>query len=137
MITGVNHLTLAVADLERAFDFYVDVLGCQPVARWSNGAYLTAGDTWLALVLDPSTQPLERGTYSHIAFSCPRQDFGALVEALRAAGCRAWSDNVTEGDSFYFQDSDGHQLEIHVGDLASRLAAMKQDPWDSFTFYED
>ena len=40
---GLNHLTLAVADLDRAFDFYVEVLRCRPRARWARGAYLSAG----------------------------------------------------------------------------------------------
>ena len=31
MITGINHLTLAVRDLERSFDFYTRVVGLQPV----------------------------------------------------------------------------------------------------------
>ncbi len=38
MITGINHATFAVEDLQVSFDFYVKILGCQPVARWSGGA---------------------------------------------------------------------------------------------------
>ena len=58
MITGVNHITLAVTDLARSFDFYVRVL-------------------------------------------------------------------------------DGHRLEIHVGDLGTRLAAMKARPWTAIEFFEE
>lgn len=29
MITGLNHITLAVRDLERPFDFYADILGAE------------------------------------------------------------------------------------------------------------
>ncbi|NER81640.1 MAG: hypothetical protein F6K42_19165 [Leptolyngbya sp. SIO1D8] len=34
MITGLNHITLAVSDLEASFTFYTNVLDCQPLARW-------------------------------------------------------------------------------------------------------
>lgn len=43
MITGINHLTLAVRDLERSFDFYTRVMGLQPVVKWSQGA-IHSGD---------------------------------------------------------------------------------------------
>ncbi|MEM9009104.1 MAG: VOC family protein [Cyanobacteria bacterium P01_F01_bin.86] len=49
MIQGRNHITLAVSDVETAFTFYREVLGCQPLARWQRGAYLLAGDLWLCL----------------------------------------------------------------------------------------
>ena len=137
MITGVNHITLAVSDLDRSFDFYVRALGCKPVARWDTGAYVTAGDSWVALVVDGATRPAQRSDYSHIAFSCAQKDFAALVGVLRAEGCSSWSSNSSEGDSFYFTDPDGHKLEIHVGDLGSRLQAMKAQPWGDIQFFQE
>lgn len=123
MVGSLNHVTFAVSDIERSFRFYTNVLECRPVARWENGAYLTAGDTWIALVL--SDGPIDvRTDYSHIAFSCTQAAFPELRTKLEAAS-RAWSENTTEGDSFYFLDPDGHRLEIHVGDLKSRLAVMR------------
>lgn len=134
-IQGLNHLTLSITDLERSFAFYVDLLGCRPVARWSRGAYLETDDLWLALVVDTRIGETRRPDYSHIAFSCAPDDFPALQTALQQAGAAAWSENESEGDSYYFCDPDGHKLEIHVGDLASRLAHMKAHPWDAITFY--
>lgn len=32
----------------------------------------------------------------------------------------------SEGQSFYFLDPDGHKLELHVGDLASRLVQCRE-----------
>jgi len=52
MIGGVNHITLSVRDVDRSFGFYVETLGAKPLARWSKGACLLAGDLWLCLVLD-------------------------------------------------------------------------------------
>lgn len=53
MSTGINHITLSVRNLEESFLFYTQVLGFRPLAKWPNGAYLLAGDVWIALVLDP------------------------------------------------------------------------------------
>jgi len=40
MITGINHLTLSVHDLDESIDFYYNLLGCKMHARWDRGAYL-------------------------------------------------------------------------------------------------
>lgn len=135
MISGLNHITLAVSDLERSFDFYSRLLGFQPVARWAKGAYLEAGELWLALILDPDFRDHERPDYSHIAFACSAKDFSSLSETLGREGYASWSENRSEGDSYYFKDPDGHKLEIHVGDLASRLKAMKDKPWGEIEFF--
>jgi catechol 2,3-dioxygenase-like lactoylglutathione lyase family enzyme len=37
MISGVNHITLSVRDVDRSFGFYVETLGAKPLARWSKG----------------------------------------------------------------------------------------------------
>jgi hypothetical protein len=34
-------------------------------------------------------------------------------------------------------DPDGHKLEAHVGDLASRLAACRQRPYAGMKFFDD
>ncbi len=56
MIQGVNHVTLAIRDVEASFAFYTQVLGFRPVAKWPKGAYLLAGDTWIALQQDVQTR---------------------------------------------------------------------------------
>ena len=70
MVTGLNHVTLSVVDLDRAFRFYSEALGLRPVARWYKGAYFTAGDSWICLTLesDLSERSLNP-TYDHIAFT--------------------------------------------------------------------
>lgn len=42
MIESINHVTLAVRDLNESFNFYINVLGCLPLARWEKGIYLPA-----------------------------------------------------------------------------------------------
>jgi catechol 2,3-dioxygenase-like lactoylglutathione lyase family enzyme len=135
MITGLSHITLSVRDLPRSFDFYVGVLGCKPLARWPKGAYLAAGGVWLALVVEPVTRNGPLPEYTHIAFRVDRSTFDGMAARIRAAGTAIFQDNATEGDSLYFLDPDGHKLEIHVGDLDSRLASAKRNPRPGLEFF--
>ena len=129
MTRGINHITLAVVDVERSFEFYTQILGFKPITKWGRGAYLESGDTWIALTLDPRVADARRPDYSHIAFTCTSSDYRSLRKRLLEYGCVEWSQNRSEGDSFYFLDPDGHKLEIHVGDLESRLGSMREKQW--------
>jgi catechol 2,3-dioxygenase-like lactoylglutathione lyase family enzyme len=127
-ILGPSHLTLAVRSIERSVDFYVGVLGCQPAARWPVGAYLSAGGFWLALVEDKKTRSDPLPQYTHFAFHVSAEGFAVLAERIRNSGAQIFQENETEGESLYFLDPDGHKLEIHVGDLQSRLDHARQHP---------
>ena len=137
MINGVNHITLSAGDIERSFRFYAETLGAKPLARWSRGAYLLAGDVWLCLTLDDQTRSAPPLEYCHIAFSVPAAGFDDAAARIRASGAAIWQANRSEGASLYFLDPDGHKLEIHVGDWRTRLAAMKLDPWEPNIRYFD
>ncbi|WP_085694327.1 MULTISPECIES: fosfomycin resistance glutathione transferase [unclassified Pseudomonas] len=137
MLTGLNHLTLAVTDLERSLAFYRDVLGLRAEATWDAGAYLSLPGLWLCLSLDPERNPEPAADYTHYAFGLDEADFLPFVQRLRAANVREWRDNRSEGASFYFLDPDGHKLEAHVGDLASRLAACRQEPYAGMRFFNE
>lgn len=89
---------------------------------------------WLCLSLDPSRREPVTPDYTHHAFSVA--DFASAAATRRAAGVKEWKDNCSEGDSLYFLDPDGHRLEIHHGDLASRLATCRQQPYRDMQFYD-
>jgi catechol 2,3-dioxygenase-like lactoylglutathione lyase family enzyme len=135
MLTGLNHLTLAVTDLPRSVSFYHDLLQLRLDATWDHGAYLSLPGLWLCLSLDPLRPSAPAAEYTHAAFTVGASDFTALVQRLRAAGVVEWRDNRSEGASFYFLDPDGHKLEAHVGDLASRLQACRSKPYAGMKFY--
>lgn len=121
MLTGLNHITLAVNKLERSLIFYVDLLGFTIVTTWQQGAYLSLGDLWLCLIVEPTSYSND---YSHIAFSISQKDFSAFCQKLLHANIKTWQENQSEGDSLYILDPDSHKLEIHVGSLETRLKAM-------------
>ncbi|RVT85620.1 glutathione transferase [Rhodobacteraceae bacterium CCMM004] len=119
-VTGINHVTLCVADLERSVAFYEHGLGAALRHRWDRGAYLEVGTLWLCLELADRVSP--RDDDSHIAFGCRDAEFDAAAARLTALAPE-WKENRSEGRSVYVLDPDGHKLELHMGDLASRLAA--------------
>src|SRR5262245_50599022 len=117
-MSGINHLTWTVTDIETSFAFYVDVLGFKPVMKCTWSAYFLAGEVWISVVTG------ERRTdtrYDHIAFQVNRADYAALVSRLIVAKAPVWKENQSEGDSFYFLDPSGNKFEIHYSDLAARI----------------
>lgn len=126
-VSGLNHLTLAVTELDRSIAFYRDLLGCELRAHWGDGAYLEAGPLWLCLSRDPAAAEAQRGDYTHYAFDIADEHFGELSARIREQAT-IWKDNRSEGASLYFLDPDGHRLELHSGTLASRLAHYRAHP---------
>ena len=133
-VTGLNHVTLAVQQLARSISFYVQVLGLRPLARWSRGAYLSAGEDWVALIEDQRCLGAGPADYTHIAFTVDAGQFEELSRRIIDSGATIWQENQSEGPSLYFLDPDGHRLEIHVTDLAARLHHARLFPWDRIDF---
>ncbi len=134
-IDALNHITLSVSNLERSFAFYHDVMGFKPLVKWDKGAYFLVGDLWFCLVENLNTK-LAAG-YTHYAFSVSKEQFSGLVSNLESQGCEPFQKNASPGDSFYFKDPDGHQLEIHAGTYTDRLKAKKENPgtWKDVTWF--
>ncbi|AVY96473.1 glutathione transferase [Lelliottia sp. WB101] len=137
MLQSLNHLTLAVSNLQTSVAFWRDLLGLSLHAQWDTGAYLTCGDLWLCLSFDETRDyvPPNESDYTHYAFSVAPADFESFSHRLEQAGVTVWKSNKSEGASFYFLDPDGHKLELHVGDLAARLAACREKPYAGMQFY--
>lgn len=136
MLSGLNHLTLAVLDLDRSVEFYRSAIGCRLHATWRSGAYLSLGDLWLCLSLDPSRNSQPAPDYTHYSLSVEGDKFDIFLERLRNHRVVQWRENRSEGNSFYFLDPDGHKLEIHVGDLDSRLAQCRLLPYEGMRFFD-
>lgn len=69
MLQSLNHLTLAVSNLQSSLTFWRDLLGLQLHAEWGTGAYLTCGDLWLCLSYDVSRSYVapQKSDYTHYA----------------------------------------------------------------------
>ena len=125
-IVGLNHITIAVSEVQRSLEFYTHVLGFNGIVQWDGGAYLSCNNVWLCLSLD---EPSPANDYSHIAWSVEADDFATLKHKILNAGAREWKHNKSEGDSLYFCDPDGHKLEVHAGSLQSRLESLTKAPY--------
>jgi catechol 2,3-dioxygenase-like lactoylglutathione lyase family enzyme len=136
MLTGLNHLTLAVQDLDRSVDFYRRLLGMRLRARWDAGAYFSLDVLWLCLSLDPLKAAGPSPDYTHFAFGIEQDNFDQFLHRLRSNGVTEWRQNGSEGDSLYFLDPDGHKLEAHVGNLDSRLAQCRILPYSGMHFFD-
>ncbi|AWK85824.1 VOC family protein [Azospirillum thermophilum] len=132
---GLNHLTLAVSDLDRSLGFYRDLLGFRLRARWPAGAYLEAGPLWLCLSVDPQASRAVRCDYTHVAFDVAAEGFAGLAERVRAVA-PLWRENRSEGCSLYVLDPDGHRLELHVGSLDSRLEDYRRRRPEGMVLYD-
>jgi catechol 2,3-dioxygenase-like lactoylglutathione lyase family enzyme len=128
VISGLNHVTFSVSNLDQSIRFYADLLGLRLVARWDKGAYLVAGRDWVALNVDPNVRLGPLPEYSHTAFTVSEASFNGLVQRLQDAQVRSWQQNRSPGASFYLLDPDGHKLELHVSDLNRRLEAVMKNP---------
>jgi catechol 2,3-dioxygenase-like lactoylglutathione lyase family enzyme len=94
--------------------------------------YLCLGNLWFCLSAD-SVASLE--DYTHYAFSIRSEDFDVFANRLKTSGVTAWKINKSEGKSIYFLDPDGHKLEIHDGDLDSRLSECRKHPYGKMEFF--
>ena len=135
MIVGINHITISIFDLEKSFNFYTQILGCQPLAKWKKGAYLLAGELWLCLSVDCHTRCQVLPEYSHIAFTVTPEEFGNYCQKITELNIKLWKENTSEGDSLYLLDPDGYKLELHVGNWQTRLAAIRQQPYEDLVFF--
>lgn len=123
MIKGMNHITLAVKDINKSFRFYSEILGLKPLVKWDKGAYFLTDDFWFYLNVDELHQPTVG--YTHYAFTVNPQDFDNMSQQIINSGATVFKDNTSPGDSLYFLDPDGHKLEIHTGNWKSRVDAKK------------
>lgn len=125
MITGLNHITISVRSLEESFSFYKDVLGFKPKVKWDKGAYFEAGNLWFVIYEDVNVRDNELSEYTHFAFSVAQANFKSMSKRIVESKAKIFQKNSSEGDSLYFLDPNGHKLEIHCGDMESRLNHYK------------
>ncbi len=125
MIISMNHITLAITNIHKSFEFYREVLGLRPLVKWDKGAYFLVGDFWFCLNVDKNRQV--NPCYTHYAFTVTKEQFDKLRDAIIACGAKIFKENTSPGDSLYFLDPDGHKLELHVGNWQNRIKAKKAD----------
>ena len=124
-ITGINHITFSVSDLEKSCEFYEKVFGLKPVYEWKQGVYYDLCGYWLALNEERDIPRNDiKYSYTHMAFSVPEEDFNLILECFekyKIAYSLGRVRDIREKKSVYFEDPDGHKFEFHCGTMKGRL----------------
>ncbi len=117
MINGINHINISVADIERSFLFYKNILEFKPLCKSEGSAYFLVGSPddpgclWFSLDLDRNASRKPSPCNTHFAFSVDDKDFEALCQRITQSGAKVFKDNTSPGKSLYFLDPDDHKCE--------------------------
>jgi catechol 2,3-dioxygenase-like lactoylglutathione lyase family enzyme len=127
-LEGIDHVALAVRDVELSAKWYIDVLGFERKheGMW-NGTPVFIGQGATAIALFPARNHDSKTTARtakidmlHLAFRADRRNFLAAQKELKEGGIRFEFQDHEISHSIYFRDPDGHQLEITTYDLQHR-----------------
>jgi catechol 2,3-dioxygenase-like lactoylglutathione lyase family enzyme len=116
---GLDHVAVAVTDIERSRRFYEEVVGLEREhEEWDIPVVMAAGGSGVALFpadahtgANDDAEPPEIRLL-HIAFRLDRQGFDAARDGLANMGVEARFSDHGIAHSLYFTDPDGHQLEL-------------------------
>src|SRR5271165_5136433 len=117
---GFLHITISVTDLDRAMEFYRDVIGCEPVNENPIMRFMRSGDDLFVLAQtgrhvrpNPEAKPDAWTTLFHHAFIIDADDFDDAKRQLEAKGIE-YADCTRHGHPtfpgrrhLYFYDPDG------------------------------
>ena len=129
-VEGIDHVAMSVRDVERATQWYIDVLGFKRLHQgmW-DGVPVFIGKGTTALALFPirpeheskGTDGPERESKGvrmlHLALRANRKNFLAAQDELKRRGIRFEFQDHEISHSIYFRDPDGHRLEITTYEL--------------------
>lgn len=124
-LEGIDHVALSVRDIERAAQWYVDILGFEKryADVWGGvPTFVGKGTTAIALFPARDRDSENSGTRTesrmlHLAFRANRKSFLAPQEELKRRGIKFGFQDHEISHSIYFHDPDGHELEITTYEL--------------------
>jgi len=124
-VEGIDHVAMSVSDVERAAQWYIDVLGFKRLheGMWDGvPVFIGRGTTALALfpIRANERSISDRGGIRmlHLAMRANRKNFLAAQEELKQRGIRFEFQDHEVAHSIYFRDPDGYRLEITTYELA-------------------
>ena len=117
-VSGLDHVAIPVSDMERSIRWYRTMFGLERrfEKEWgTEPAFLCAGGTCIALLSDggrlPETSP---PTVRHFCFRTDEEAFGRALAELESSAIPFSLDDHGVSRSLYFQDPDGHWIEVTV-----------------------
>ena len=122
MQISINHIAIAVTDLEESEAFYRDVIGLKQIPEpfgLGMHAWFQIGDSQLH-VIRGATERRERNKYNHLCFSV--SDMDQFIDRITSHGVEFsdWDMNpgqittrVDGVQQIYFTDPDGYWIEVN------------------------
>src|SRR4051812_48369116 len=125
-LEAIDHIALSVRDVERSAQWYMDVLGFERLHGdvWKVPAFLGKNDAAIALFPlrerrpQSSSSPPAPIRVLHFAFRTNRSNFLKAQEDLRKHKIQFEFQDHEISHSIYFDDPDGHEIEITTYELA-------------------
>ena len=106
--SSLNHVSLAVSDVDRSQGFYQQLLGLEVVSQQDNGINLGLGDSFLRLYdIDGAPRP------HHFCIGVDGFELKEVAEQLRARGLQP---TFNRGVEVYFRDPDGILVQLSAPD---------------------
>jgi catechol 2,3-dioxygenase-like lactoylglutathione lyase family enzyme len=131
-VTGINHVVLHVADVERSTRFYQEVLGFED--RFSGGGpggkmrFLRCGPQGLDLFEVAEGDAHGGQEMNHMALNVANDNLDEIVAELANVGVE--TSDRTARNTVFLSDPDGHRIEIlpsaSAGTPAAASAAARQ-----------
>ncbi len=125
-LEGIDHVAIAVPDLDQAIAWYTEVLGFrrQYADEWSGvPAFIGLGSTAIALFPQREKSggsPMRGGPLLHLAFRTDRPGFVRAREELRRRRISIRFEDHEIAHSIYFHDLNGLPLEITTYDVVRK-----------------
>jgi len=114
----LNHTIVSCRDQQRSASFLAGILGLPAPSRFGHFLVVEA-DNNVSLDYSETTGPI---TPQHYAFLVGEEEFDAAFGRIQAQGLRYWADpgrsrpgvinHRDNGRGVYFEDPDGHFLEL-------------------------
>ena len=118
MSIQLNHTIVSCRDQQRSASFLSEILGLPPASRFARFLVVEA-DNGVSLDFAETSGPI---TAQHYAFLVGEEEFDAAFARIRGRDVPYWADpgrtqpgsvNTRDGGrGLYFEDPDGHLLEI-------------------------
>jgi len=111
-VSSIDHVVLHVTSLWRSRKFYVDLLGMKVRFEGRGYAFLRCGSQLIGLFeVDKGTRVRIGKELNHLAFALHAGTHEEARAILEAAGIKV-SGRQGDPDCIYFDDPDGHRLQL-------------------------
>jgi len=119
LVTGVDFVSIPTQDLDRAADFYENVVGLEPGARWQRsgqpamGAEFETGAVTIALIVTEAVG-IEFSPHA-VPIALHVDDVAAARAELESRGVTFLGETIDSGvcHQALFHDPDGNLLDLH------------------------